>query len=91
MQTREFAMRARVDTQTLDHWLESGWLSPHENSEGRNFSQIDLARAQLIGDLHDFGINDEAIPVILDLIDQVNGLRNFLRATLTMIDIQRRE
>ena len=91
MQTREFAVRARIDIQTLDHWLESGWLSPHENSEGRSFSQIDLARAQLIGDLQDFGINEEGIPVILDLVDQLNGLRNFLRAILTMIDTQRRE
>jgi chaperone modulatory protein CbpM len=39
-----------------------------------------MARAQLIQDLRrDLGVNDEAIPIILDLIDQVHGLRRLLR------------
>jgi chaperone modulatory protein CbpM len=87
MHSREFAMQARIDVETLDHWLQAGWLIPHENGGG--FSQIDVARAQLIGDLQELGINEEGIPVILDLIDQVHGLRNILREVLTTIDAQR--
>jgi chaperone modulatory protein CbpM len=40
------------------------------------FSDVDLARAQLIRDLRDdLGVNDEGISVILHLLDQVHGLR----------------
>jgi len=91
MQTREFVVQARIDVETLDHWLQAGWLSPRENGEGRGFSQVDIARAQLIGDLQNLGINDEGIPVILDLVDQLHGLRNMLREVLTTINTQRRE
>jgi chaperone modulatory protein CbpM len=90
MHTREFVVQARIDVETLDHWLRAGWLIPRENGGG-GFSQVDLARAQLIEDLQDLGINDEGIPVILDLVDQLHGLRNMLREVLTTINTQRRE
>ena len=49
----------------------------------REFSDIDLARARLIADLRgDLGVNDEAIPVVLDLIDQIHGLRRLVRELL---------
>lgn len=92
MHTREFVVQARIDVETLDHWLRAGWLSLHENEGGSGgFSQVDLARAQLIGDLQHLGINDEGIPVILDLVDQLHGVRNMLREVLTTINTQRRE
>jgi chaperone modulatory protein CbpM len=90
MHTREFVVQARIDIETLDHWLRAGWLIPHENGGG-GFSQVDLARGQLIGDLQDLGINDEGISVVLDLVDQLHGLRNMLREVLTTVDAQRRE
>jgi chaperone modulatory protein CbpM len=31
---------------------------------------------------HDLGVNDEAVPIILDLIDQVHGLRRAVRELL---------
>jgi chaperone modulatory protein CbpM len=91
MQTREFVVQARIDVDTLHHWLQAGWLCPRENGEGSGFSQVDLARAQLIGDLQNLGINDEGIPVILDLVDQLHGLRSMLRELLTAIKESRQE
>ena len=91
MHTREFVVQARIDVETLDHWLRAGWLIPRENGGGGGFSQVDLARAQLIGDLQDLGINDEGIPVVLDLVDQLHGMRNMLREVLTTLNTQRRE
>jgi chaperone modulatory protein CbpM len=80
MRTREFLMQARLDAEALDAWIEAGWLRPEGRATAREFSDIDMARAQLIRDLRqDLGINDEAIPIILDLIDQVHGLRRLLR------------
>jgi chaperone modulatory protein CbpM len=76
----EFAVRMRVEVETVRFWAEEGWLLPRAEDPASAFSEIDLARAQLILDLkHDLGVNDEGIGVILDLLDQVHGLRQALR------------
>ena len=87
--THEFRLRARLGARTLGAWIEAGWLLPRRNGEGERFSETDLARARLIRDLkHDMGVNDEGIPVILDLVDQVHGLRRTLRELLSAIHAQ---
>ena len=83
MRTHEFLMQARLDARALDAWIEAGWLRPHGSQSSREFSDIDVARARLIGDLRGgFGLNDEAVPVVLDLIDQIHGLRRLVRELL---------
>jgi len=48
-----------------------------------------VARAQLIHDLQrDLGVNDEGIGVILDLIDQLHGMRRTLGHLLSAIHAQ---
>ena len=80
MRTSEFLMQSRLDAQALDAWIEAGWLRPRGNRSSREFSDIDLARARLIGDLRrNLGVNDEAVPIVLDLIDQIHGLRRLVR------------
>jgi chaperone modulatory protein CbpM len=85
MEPHEFVLQARIDVDTLEAWVGAGWLMPHRNAEGSQYSDVDLARANLIGDLQDLGANDESIPIILDLIDQVHGLRRILRELLPMV------
>jgi chaperone modulatory protein CbpM len=46
---------------------------------------IDVARARLIRDLADIGVNDEGIPVILNLVDQMHGLRRALHEVLSAV------
>jgi chaperone modulatory protein CbpM len=47
------------------------------------FSDVDLARAQLIRDLReDLGVNDEGVAVILHLLDQMHGLRGSMQGLL---------
>jgi chaperone modulatory protein CbpM len=44
---------------------------------------MDLARAQLIRDLRDdIGVNNEGIGVILNLVDQLHGIRSVLQTLL---------
>ena len=88
METREFVSQSRLDAQSVEAWVEAGWLLPRQDGTTRDFSEVDLARAQLIHDLEHLGVNDEAIPVILDLIDQVHGLRRTLRDVLSAIHAQ---
>jgi chaperone modulatory protein CbpM len=87
--TREFCLRARLGARMLGTWVEAGWLLPCRNGAGDRFSAIDLARARLIRDLkQDLGVNDAGIPVILDLVDQLHGLRRTLRELLSAIHAQ---
>jgi chaperone modulatory protein CbpM len=87
--TREFLLRARLDAKTLRAYIEAGWLLPRQNGRARHFSEADLARARLIRDLKkDMGVNDEGITVVLDLVDQVHGLRRTLRELLAALCTQ---
>jgi chaperone modulatory protein CbpM len=89
MRTREFLLAARLDATAVETWVEAGWLVPHRDEEAADFSDADVARARLIRDLqHDMGVNEEAIPIILDLIDQVHGLRTMLREVATAVCTQ---
>jgi chaperone modulatory protein CbpM len=88
METREFIVRSRLDAQALEAWVEAGWLLPRQDGSKRDFSDVDLARAQLIRDLERIGVNEEGIPIVLDLVDQLHGLRRTLRDLLSAIHAQ---
>lgn len=92
MAPREFMGNRRLDGALLDQWVEVGWLVPHPDAAGgERFSDVDLARACLIGDLQDLGVGDDSIPIILDLVDQLHGLRRLVRGLLLALNEQRRE
>lgn len=89
MDAREFQARSDLRPDTLEIWLESGWLRPALREGVWHYVEIDLARAQLIRDLqHDLGINDDGIAVVLDLIDQNGGLRHVLQAIVRALQAQ---
>jgi chaperone modulatory protein CbpM len=72
-----------LDRARLEAWIEAGWICPTTPSEHVHLSEVDLARAQLICDLQDdLGVNDEGVDVILDLLDQLYGLRQAVRDML---------
>jgi len=70
-----------LDAAELARWIESGWVRP-EGEKGRwLFHAIDVARVRLIVEIrHELAIDDEAIPVVLSLLDQIYGLRRELAA-----------
>jgi chaperone modulatory protein CbpM len=79
----EFLYRTQLDLETLEVWIEEEWLVPTRTATELAFSEADLARAELIRDLkQDLGINDEGVGVILNLLDQVHGLRKALAEIL---------
>jgi chaperone modulatory protein CbpM len=80
---QEFLLRCRVEHRSLEAWIAAGWLVPPQTEPELMFSDVDLARAQLIRDLHeDLGVNDEGISVVLHLIDQMHGLRRSMQDLL---------
>ena len=81
-------LRLRIEAKTLHLWIEEGWLIPRVEEANLTFSELDIARAQLILDLkRNLGVNDEGVGIILNLLDQVHGLRRTMREVLgTRID-----
>lgn len=74
---------ARYDEEMLRIWAAAGWISITESEVGEPLSEADEARCNLICDLrHDMGVNDDGIDVILNLLDQIHGLRRALRETI---------
>lgn len=89
IEMEEFRLRAHLETATLQAWIDARWLIPRGEAPSTSFSEADLARARLIRELtDDLGVNDDAVPVILSLIDQIHGLRRSLRGVLEAIHAQ---
>lgn len=64
-------------------FIEREWLSPEAlplTEAEWELDEEDLARARLIIELReDLGVNDEAIPIILHLLDQLHSFRQLLK------------
>ena len=89
MDRREFLIRARADPAAVDRWVDAGWLAPGHVGGEWTYTEIDLARTRLIQDLtRDLGVNDEGIPIILGLVDQLHGLRRVLSEVLVALRAQ---
>ena len=76
---QEFLSLSGMGHETLKAWIEEEWLIPGGSVAEMSFSGIDIARARLIRDLKiDLGVNDEGVGVILNLVDQLHGMRRTL-------------
>ena len=76
---QEFLIRARLDRDTLEAWIAEEWIVPTGADPEVSFTEADVARAELIRDLMgDLEVNDAGVGVILDLVDQMHGLRKML-------------
>jgi chaperone modulatory protein CbpM len=85
MPVDEFLVKIHIERRIVESWIAAGWLLPQRDPE-LTFSEVDLARAQLIRELkEDFGVNDEGISLVLHLLDQVHGLRRSMRELLEQI------
>ena len=78
-----------VTIERLQVWVRRGWVRPISKPPTEEFTAVDLARAALIRDLQDdIGFDESAVPVLLNLIDQIHGLRQELRGLCEAVDAQ---
>ena len=76
----------RLTVTRLRVWVSQGWIKPADR-EAQAFSEADLARAALICNLEDeLGFAEEDVPVLLNLIDQIHGLRAELKGLIDALD-----
>ena len=70
-----------LETVELTAWIEQSWVRPERTEDEWAFGEIDVARIRLIYDLrHNLEMPEEALPVLLSLLDQVYDLRRKLNA-----------
>jgi chaperone modulatory protein CbpM len=80
----------RVDRVELSRWVELGWVAPERREADEPvFSDLDVARVCLICDLvHDMAVDEETVPLVLSLLDQVYALRRQMNALTGAIQRQ---
>jgi chaperone modulatory protein CbpM len=68
-----------IGASELHGWIEQSWVLPVEEDGDFFFDEADVARVRLLAELrNDLGVNEDAIPVVLRLLDQVYSLRQAL-------------
>ena len=66
--------------QDLERWISNEWIRPDGSAGNYLFRDIDVARVRLIQELRDeMRVNEEALPVVLSLLDQLYDQRRRMR------------
>ncbi len=77
---------SRLTVTRLRVYVSQGLIRPEDDGDP-GYSEADLARAALICNLEDeMGFHEEDVPVLLNLIDQIHGLRSELRGIVEAVD-----
>jgi chaperone modulatory protein CbpM len=77
----ELLIRCRgLERGELSRWVQNRWVLPEQRDNDWVFGEVDVARVELILNIRrDFAIDDEAMDLVLGLLDQVYGLRRQMR------------
>ena len=75
-----------VSLRQLRVWVRRGWIVPAQAEDGLVFDEMDVARIRLLCQLRrDMNVNEDAVPVVLSLLDQIYGLRREMRVMMEAI------
>lgn len=70
----------KLTADRLERWVQEGWINPRQRDNETEFDDLDRARANLICHLlDDLDLQEDAMPVVLSLLDQVYSLRGEMR------------
>ncbi len=76
-----------LEAAALERWIEARWVLPERVAGAYLFHEVDVARVHLIVELtRDLMIDEEALPVVLNLLDQVYALRQRLSSLARAVD-----
>lgn len=78
----------RLQADALRRWVALGWVTPvHHDGTTLIFEEVDVARIRLICDLiYDIEMDEESLPIILSLLDQLHGTRRLLKRLAGIVD-----
>ena len=81
-----------VEHRELARWIDNRLVLPTRAGHGWLFSEVDVARVELIVEIRrEFAIDDEALSLVLGLMDQVYSLRRQLRRLCDAVSCQPEE
>ena len=81
-----------LDRGDLMRWVENRWVLPERRGQTWLFHEVDVARVELILEIRqEFAIDEEALPLVLGLLDQVYNLRRQLRRVCDALAAQPQE
>ncbi|MBR0667635.1 MerR family transcriptional regulator [Roseomonas hellenica] len=64
----------------LRRWITEGYVRPAATERDLQFQEIDVERVRLILELRDeMQVNEEALPLVLSLLDQLYALRRRMK------------
>lgn len=70
----------RIERLQLQTWIEQRWVRPATTAAGYEFDEVDEARIALIQEMRGvFMVNDDALEMVLSLLDQLYATRKALR------------
>jgi chaperone modulatory protein CbpM len=73
----------------LLRWIERGWVHAEWQEPDWVLQEIDIARIRLVYDVRrDMGVNEEAMPLVLSLLDQLYQLRAQMRTLAQAVERQ---
>ncbi len=82
-------MISRLTGVQLASYVKAEFVSPALSESGPVFAPADLARIELICDLaENFDLEEDALGVVLSLIDQLHGVRAELRNLARAVEAQ---
>ncbi len=72
----------------VEQWIGNAWLHAEGAPGQYSFREIDVARVRLIQELrHDLGVDDEALPVVLSLVDQLYATRRQMQRLRRAVEV----
>jgi chaperone modulatory protein CbpM len=81
-----------VDRRDLMRWVENRWVLPEWRGQTWIFHEVDVARVELILEIRqEFAVDEETLPLVLSLLDQVYDLRRHLRRVCDALAAQPQE
>jgi chaperone modulatory protein CbpM len=70
-------------------WIEAGWVQAQGAPERYLFGEMDVARVRLIVELrYELHVEEDTLPLVLSLLDQVYGLRRQLSSLADAVNRQ---
>ena len=80
---------AGLERGELVRWIENRWVLPERQGELWLFHEVDIARVELIFEIRrEFAVDDENLPLVLGLLDQVYNLRRQMRRLCAAVQQQ---
>ncbi len=77
----------RLERVELEAWIEQRWIRPQARGAELVFDEVDEARVALIVELRSaFMVNDEALGVVLSLLDQLYAARRILKSVEDVLE-----